>query len=93
MQHDSQGGVTPDTAMMSGSDDGEPGEHLAEPPLTSDEMALLENLQHGEPRVVTAVEDSPMTVTAVQDETAIPLPASTQQQEDGLAPPFEEPPD
>lgn len=80
----------PDTAMMSGSDDGEPGERLAEPPLTDAEARLLDELSRHDPPVVTAREDSAQTASAVEDDSALPVGGAAGQP-DPLDPVFLEP--
>src|SRR5690349_7113132 len=66
--------TVPDSAMDTGSDDGEPGDRPAEGPLTDDERALLDQLtQHGGADVVTqADEDSPAFARAVAQGTVVP---------------------
>jgi hypothetical protein len=60
--------------MDTGSERGAPGEHLPEPPLTEDEQRLLEELQRPvEGQAVTAVEDSPAAVEAVEDDSPLPV--------------------
>lgn len=57
------------TGMQTGSDAGAPGDHLPDPPLTPDERAMLEELKRpadGDP--ITAVEDSPQMIEAVEDD-------------------------
>jgi hypothetical protein len=76
----------PDTAMATGNDEGEPGEHLRLP-LTPEEQRLLEELEKptdapSEP----AVEDSPEVAAAVDDD--VPLPAAGGDEGDGLTPEF-----
>jgi hypothetical protein len=78
--------------METGSDAGAPGDHLPEPPLTSDERELLADLRTpaaGEP--VEAVEDSPEMTQAVEDDS--PLPAAGGDAGDPDSPRFQPPPD
>ena len=80
----------PDSAMATGSDAGEPGEHGDRRPLRSDEEAVRAALEqdtgqaHGD-----FPEESEAASRAADDET--PLPAEGGEQEDGLAPKFEAP--
>jgi hypothetical protein len=76
----------PDSAMASGSDAGEPGEHLGPGDLGPDERRLLEVLEEG---VEAPREDDPLLVEAAEDET--PLPAEGGAQDDGLSPRFSAP--
>lgn len=77
----------PDTAMATGSDEGEPGEQRDRGPLTADEQALLEELEHpdGAP-AGTAVEDSAEVAAAADDDA--PLPADGGDEGDPLTPEF-----
>lgn len=85
-------GALPDTAMMSGSDEGGPGERLPDPPLTDDERAMLQALATHDQPVVDAVEDSVAAADAAQDDT--PLPGTpTRRGDDPLDPVFRQPPD
>jgi|1186.fasta_scaffold314640_2 hypothetical protein len=81
----------PDTAMASGSDAGEPGEHLGPADLQPDERRLLSALerdvqppQPGEGD--DALEDDELVAQAAEDER--PLPAEGGVQDDGLSPRF-----
>lgn len=80
----------PDTAMMSGSDDGEPGERRADLPLSDADGRLLEELRRPAPPVVEAREDSPRTAGAVRDDSTVPPAGPTGP--DPLDPVFREPP-
>ena len=81
----------PDTAMMSGSDDGQPGERLADPPLTAADDRVLQELRRTGPPVVEAREDRPDTAEAVHDDTALPPTAPSGP--GPLEPVFRQPPD
>jgi hypothetical protein len=79
-----------DSAMASGSDAGEPGEHLGPAELLPDERRLLAALEEGATDPHTdAAEDSVAAVRAAEDEG--PLPAEGGQQDDGLAARFSDP--
>ena len=80
----------PDSAMASGSDAGEPGEHLGPADLQPDEQRLLQALERDlDP---PADEDSRETVAAVRAaEDEGPLPAEGGPQDDGLAARFSDP--
>jgi hypothetical protein len=83
-------GPVPDTAMYSGSDAGEPGEHLGPADLAPDERRLLEALAADATDPHTdAPEDSDAAAEAAEDET--PLPADGGPQDDGLSARFEQP--
>lgn len=61
------------TGMATGSDAGAPGDHLPEPPLDDDERAILDALERPSGgRPMTAVEDSPQMVEAVEDDSPLP---------------------
>jgi hypothetical protein len=77
----------PDTAMASGSDAGEPGEHLGPADLGPDERRLLQALESDVVR--TPDEDADLLVEAAEDET--PLPEEGGAQDDGLSPRFSAP--
>jgi hypothetical protein len=80
----------PDSAMASGSDAGEPGQHGDSRPLRSDEEAVREALeQDAGPAGGDFPEESDAAGRAADDET--PLPADGGQQDDGLTPKFEAP--
>jgi hypothetical protein len=66
-------GELPDTAMMSGSDEGEPGEHLAHPPLDESDEAVLEALLEPGNSTGSAAEDSPQVVAAAEDDAPLPV--------------------
>jgi hypothetical protein len=79
--------TTPDTAMATGNDEGEPGERPAGGPLDPDERRLLEELEApADSPARPAVEDSPEAAAAADDDA--PLPAAGGDQGDGLAPEF-----
>jgi hypothetical protein len=82
----------PDTAMASGSDAGEPGEHLGPTDLEPDEQRLLEQLSaDAGDRSGRAQEDPVAEVRAAEDEG--PLPAHGGSQHDGLDVVFDPPGD
>lgn len=82
----------PDTAMQSGSDGGEPGEHLGPSALEPDERRLLEALEadalppHDDDARALILEER-----AAEDEG--PLPDRGGPQGDGLDAPFSDPED
>ena len=82
----------PDSAMASGSDAGEPGEHLGAGDLSADERRVLEELERDAPadRWDDDVADDAV-VRAAEDET--PLPGEGGDQGDGLSARFSSPPD
>ena len=86
----SENSETPDTAMATGSDEGEPGERRDGGPLTPDEQRLLERLGAPDDTPATpAVEDTPEAAAAAADDA--PLPAASTgpgDQDDGLTPEF-----
>jgi hypothetical protein len=74
----------PDTAMASGSDAGEPGEHLGPADLGPDERRLLQALERDvDP---TPAETADLLVEAAEDEA--PLAEEGGAQDDGLSPRF-----
>ena len=77
----------PDSAMASGSDAGEPGEHLGPADLGPDEQRLLQALESDVDR--TPDEDADLLVEAAEDEA--PLPEQGGAQDDGLSPRFSAP--
>ena len=81
---------TPDSAMASGSDAGEPGEHLGPADLTADERRVLEELERDAPagREDDDVADEAV-VRAAEDEA--PLPGEGGDQGDGLSARFSSP--
>lgn len=81
----------PDTAMASGSDAGEPGEHLGGGSLRPDERRLLEDLERDVPGGTDRGEggDDESVVEAAEDEA--PLPAEGGSQDDGLDARFSDP--
>jgi hypothetical protein len=82
--------TVPDTAMASGSDAGEPGEHLGPSDLEPDEQRLLEALTGDAPgRSEEPVADTVAAVRAAEDEG--PLPAHGGSQGDGLDAVFDPP--
>jgi hypothetical protein len=90
---------TPDTAMASGSDAGEPGGHLGPGDLDPDEERLLAALERdslGGPVDEAEAEDEPEPATdsvaavrAAEDEAPLPAPGGTP--DDGLNPLFRSP--
>jgi len=83
-------GALPDTAMMSGSDAGEPGEHLGPADLEPDERRLLAALEQDATNPdIDAPEDSDAAAEAAEDEA--PLPAEGGPQDDGLSARFTQP--
>jgi hypothetical protein len=66
----------PDTAMATGSEDGDPGEQLGERPLHPDESALLADIP-GSADVTTAVEDSAAAARAAADDSVLPIEAAS----------------
>jgi len=84
--------VQPDSAMASGSDAGEPGEHLGPADLTAEERRVLEELERDAPadRQDDDVADDAV-VRAAEDEA--PLPGEGGDQGDGLSARFSSPPD
>jgi hypothetical protein len=82
----------PDTAMASGSDAGEPGEHLGPSALDADERRLLEALEAG----TTAPDDEAPEELLLEERAAEdegPLPAIGGPQDDGLEAQFSDPED
>jgi hypothetical protein len=79
----------PDTAMASGSDAGEPGEHLGPADLGPDEQRLLQALASDVDRTPDADADVDLLVEAAEDEA--PLPEEGGAQDDGLSPRFSAP--
>ena len=79
----------PDTAMASGSDAGEPGEHLGPADLGPDEQRLLEELERGVDRSAGDSEEVDLEVEAAEDEA--PLPDEGGAPDDGLTPRFSSP--
>jgi hypothetical protein len=83
----------PDTAMATGSEDGDPGEQPGERALRPDESTLLADLP-GSAEVTTAVEDSAAAARAVADDSVLPVDAGSGRGEEGpLTPEFRAPPD
>ena len=84
--------IDPDSAMATGSDAGEPGEHGDRRPLRSEEEAVREALeQDAGPAEGDFPEESEAAGRAADDDA--PLPAEGGQQDDGLTPRFEAPGD
>jgi hypothetical protein len=82
--------VVPDSAMASGSDAGEPGEHLGRGDLAPDEQRLLEVLEEDATDPATdASEDQLIALRAAEDDAPLPEPGGPQ--EDGLAARFSDP--
>ncbi|MDP9429908.1 MAG: hypothetical protein M3Q47_14005 [Actinomycetota bacterium] len=80
----------PDTAMASGSDAGEPGEHLGPADLTADERRVLEEFARDAPagrRDDNVADDA--VVRAAEDDA--PLPGEGGDQGDGLSARFRSP--
>ncbi|MGY1618259.1 hypothetical protein ACI797_16085 [Geodermatophilus sp. SYSU D00691] len=75
----------PDSGMASGSDAGEPGEHLGPSDLRPDEQRLLQALE----RDVDGVPQDDLAAEAAEDEA--PLPDVGGAQDDGLSPRFSNP--
>lgn len=82
----------PDTAMATGSEDGEPGEQPDERPLRPDEHAVLTD-SAGSADGTKAVEDSPAAARAAKDDSVLPVDAGSRGDEDDpLTPEFRAPP-
>ena len=80
----------PDSAMASGSDAGEPGEHSDRRPLRSEEEAVLSALEDPGPPVAGEFPEESEAAGRAADDDA-PLPAEGGSQDDGLAPRFAAP--
>ena len=80
-------GTVPDTAMMTGSEAGDPGDRSTSLPLDDSERALLASLVSGAP---VSVEASPETLRAASDDTALPQ-GRREQPDDPFTPTFREP--
>jgi hypothetical protein len=78
----------PDSAMASGSDAGEPGEHLGPADLRPDEQRLLQALE-SDGEAAPADEEADLLAEAAEDEA--PLPEQGGAQDDGLSPRFSAP--
>jgi hypothetical protein len=76
----------PDSGMASGSDAGQPGDHLGDGELRPDEQRLLGELERG---AGDPVEASDAEVRAAEDDA--PLPAEGGGQDDGLEAGFSDP--
>jgi hypothetical protein len=87
--------TVPDTAMASGSDAGEPGEHLGPADLEPDEQRLLRELTREAAASPAAPGDAPEdSIAAVRAaEDVAPLPAHGGSQDDGLDAVFDPPGD
>jgi hypothetical protein len=86
----SESNEVPDTAMATGSDEGEPGERRDGGPLTAEEQRFLERLEAPDDTpAAPAVEDAPEVATAVADDAPLPTAGSGPgDQDDGLTPQF-----
>ena len=74
----------PDTALATGTDEGEPGRPDTRP-LAEDERALLEQLQEpGEGEAEPAVEDSAEVAAAAADGAPLPTGEDVGGNDDGL---------
>jgi hypothetical protein len=82
----------PDSAMASGSDAGEPGEHLGTGDLSPDERRLLEELERGAPVDDRENGDADEAVVRAAEDEA-PLPGEGGDQGDGLSARFSSPPE
>jgi hypothetical protein len=89
----------PDTAMATGSEDGDPGEQLGERPLGPDESPLLADIP-GSTDMITAVEDSAAAARAAADDSVLPVDTGSGadagnggNDADPLTPEFRAPPD
>ncbi|MGY1711327.1 hypothetical protein ACI8AC_17655 [Geodermatophilus sp. SYSU D00758] len=80
---------TPDTAMASGSDAGEPGGHLGPGDLAPDEERLLAALERDAGGAPASPEETTAEIRAAEDEA--PLPAEGGPQDDGLSARFAAP--
>jgi hypothetical protein len=82
--------MLPDTAMASGSDEGEPGERGDSGPLGPDEQRLLERLERSAgDDAAGSPEETEAAARAAADDA--PLPAEGGDQQDGLSAEFTEP--
>jgi len=80
--------TTPDTAMATGNDEGEPGRPDTRP-LERDERRLLEELERsGDGTARPAVEDAPEMAAAAADDAPLPALADGGEQGDDLTPEF-----
>ncbi len=82
---------TPDSAMASGTDAGEPGGHLGPGDLTPEEERLLAALERDAEPVSDDVADTVAEVRAAEDEA--PLRGEGGPVDDGLTPRFTAPPE
>ena len=85
------GAPVPDSAMSTGSEEGAPGTHLAEPPLTAQEQELLGRLREHDPPVVEPVEGLPAVPVAADDDTVLPAGPGSSGGGDSLTPQFSAP--
>ena len=85
----------PDSAMDTGSEDGEPGGTTDATPLTDEERAILDRLRHagGQDVVGAAPEESAAAGAAAEDDAPLPgyPPAGRDDRPDPLDPVFREP--
>jgi hypothetical protein len=83
-----------ESAMDTGSDVGEPGDHPDEGPLTADERALLARLADDDRAdvVTDAPEDSPEAAQAVADDTVLAGDAPAASGPDADTPQFRDAP-
>jgi hypothetical protein len=84
-------GPVPDTAMMTGSDEGEPGDRLTDRPGPHD-SGVVEELRVPAPPLLEPLEASPAVLFAADDDAPLPS-AEAGPQDDGLTPIFREPQD
>ena len=80
---------TPDTAMASGSDAGEPGGRIGPADLAPDEERLLAALERDVSSPIEPADDSLAAALAAADEA--PLPGQAGVPDDGLTPRFTAP--
>ncbi len=81
----------PDSAMASGSDAGEPGEHGDRRPLRSEEEAVLSALEDPGPPIAGEFPEESEAAGRAADDDA-PLPGEGGDQGDGLSARFSSPP-
>ncbi len=87
------GESVPDTAMASGSDDGEPGENTHRTPRPGDGDLLRDLEQPASPPMDDAVEDTPAAARAVEDDSVLPVGTRDGDGADKLSPEFRAPPE
>jgi hypothetical protein len=80
---------TPDTAMASGADAGEPGGHLGPGDLSAEEERLLAALERDPVGSGVSMDATQAVVRAAEDD--VPLPARGGLPDDGLTPSFRAP--